>query len=270
MTKKFSLKEIQPPSEQEIIEIAKKWWETHIGINFNDWNEILLKNSFPIEKVKLPQSLLNDTIKFVDGNKKEREKITFDFLVNEYSKLINPVLEKNKWEKFFVKLISRSAKDSMYDDNNYGKPYALKTVEEMIHAFLSSIRIFEDMCLLSYLGDCDLIIRPYINFKPENEFRIFIKNKKIVGISQYYYDNCFNNVIQHSEQYEKIIRDIIVNIAIPNFNLESYVVDVVVDEDLSGAKILEANPWGLSDPCLFERYNNFDGGFKYVSKLDFD
>ena len=49
------------------------------------------------------------------------------------------------------------------------------------------------------------------------------------------------------------------NIAIPNIGCDNFIADVVVGNDARQTVILEANPFGVSDPCLFESYNNFDG-----------
>jgi hypothetical protein len=40
---------------------------------------------------------------------------------------------------------------------------------------------------------------------------------------------------------------------------DSYIADIIVGNDKRPMTILETNPFGISDPCLFEQYSNFDG-----------
>ena len=44
-------------------------------------------------------------------------------------------------------------------------------------------------------------------------------------------------------------------------DLDNFVVDVVIEDDK--ITILEMNPFGLSDPCLFYSYDKLDGSIKY-------
>jgi hypothetical protein len=173
------------------------------------------------------------------------------------SDLIRPALkEMNCENKFFLKLITRSPKDHLADDDNFGKPRALNFTNDALCAILSSMRCSEDLVLLKHLDSNSIILRPYIDFHPSLEYRVFIDGKKIAGISQYYYGVKFDNIGDH----EKDIREFVNSIVIPNVKLGSFVADVVVDN--GKAILLEMNPWGLSDPCLFGSYNNMDGSYK--------
>ena len=248
---------IKIPTEEEMIESASHWWELHKEINFNDWNDTLLKHSFPLYIIKIPKDLFSQTIELLDGHTEE----TFNKVVKEYELLLGDKVSNS----FFAKLITRSPKDFLYDENNFGKPLPLTSVYEMLHAFTSSMRTFDDMCLLRYLDVPQLVIRPYINFHPQDEYRVFINQKKIVGISQYYYSETFPLLSDPKIAIldESTIRKFVNEIVIPNFKIDNYIADIVIGTDGRETVILEANPWGISDPCLFVDYQSFDDSFRY-------
>jgi hypothetical protein len=245
------------PTEEEMKMVATKWWEHHKGVNFHDWNDTMRNNSFDYRVCKLPSELIKRTIELMDG-----KKFGFDQLIDDYDKIIQPALSEMDCQNgFFVKTISRSPKDALANKRNSNKPFPLFSTTEAINAILSSMRCFEDLCMLYYLDTAALIIRPYIRFDPEDEWRVFIENKNIVGISQYYYHAEFEKLdrkyvaINSIDKIKKLINDIV----IPNTTIDSYIADVVVGVNDDPTVVLELNPFGLSDPCLFKSYNKFDG-----------
>ncbi len=112
--------------------------------------------------------------------------------------------------------------------------------------------------MLKYTDKASLVVRPFIPFEAWQEWRVFVKDNKIVGISQYYYLSTFEKLTPiYVKQVQKSITDFIDTIVIPNMAIPNYIADVVVDG--TDVKLLETNPWGLSDPCLFGSYENFNG-----------
>lgn len=254
--KKFKIPEPILPTESEMKSIANNWWQHHVGVNFGDWNEALRKNSFEYRICSISRELIEETIAIFDNGSKG-----IDALIEKYEIIIRPVLKELKCEDFFFfKLISRSPKDSLADFNNHGKPKSLDSISGAVHAMLNSMRCFEDLVLLRYLDNSSIIIRPYIEFEPYEEWRVYIKDKKIVGVSQYYYQSEFPELTTEAVISTDIeIRKMINNIVIPNMTLSDYIADIIVGRDGRPTVVLETNPYGLSDPCLFGNYNSFDG-----------
>ncbi len=242
-----------PPTEEEMIDVATRWWKHQYGVNFLEWYPALRDVSYPIRVVKLPVSLIDKILSLADSQK------AFIEVVNECYDIINPELKKLGCEKsFFIKLITRSPKDFLLCKGSF----ELKSVRDAVEAISSSMRCFDDLCLLRYIDMGYVFIRPYINIDKSQEWRVFIEDQKIVGISQYYYDENFT-FIRHKMVYtEASIRHFVNEIVIPNMKVKSFIADVVVD-DLYRPTLLETNPFGLSDPCLFKDYESLDGSFLY-------
>ncbi len=241
------------PTKEQIMEVATDWWKIHVGINFLDWNDTLLKHSYPLKPCKIPLSLVEKTLGMADC------KGTIEELSNLYAPIILPALtELNCQESFFIKLITRSPKDFLDD-------FEIKSIPEAINAIAGSMRCFEDLSLLMQIDMAYLVVRPFISFEEWQEWRVFVKDGKIVGISQYYYMTCYYFSDEKAKEIETEIRDFMDNIVIPNMGIPTFVADIIVkgDYDDRGTILLETNPYGLSDPCIFENYDSLDGSFKY-------
>lgn len=241
------------PTDEEMERIAKKWWLYHFGVNFLDWNEALNSHTIPYRVVKIPKKLVAETFQMENN-----EKVNYEKIVREYTALLAPALVEMGCEgNFFIKTISRSPKDYLSDG---GKPIALTSVYEAIWAITSSMRCLDDGVLLYALDKFYLVVRPYVDFKERDEWRVYVEDGKIVGISQYYYTTPFGYSQEELAATEKSIRDFMRDIVLPNVSIPSYVADIVFNPK---PLLLELNPFGLSDPCLFGSYNSLDGSMKH-------
>lgn len=253
---KFSIPPPKVPTEKEMKAIAVNWWRHHEGINFADWNDTLRENTFPFKIIPLPKRLINDHIQAMDSKREKMKDV-----IKGYAKLLRqPLKELNCKHHFFIKLITRSPKDFLADEKNHGKPKPLMNVKDAVIAMSNSMRFLEDIVLLKHLPTASIVVRPYINFDPSKEWRVYIQAKQIVGISQYYYQSIFPALDDSAVGAIKDeIKELIYSIVVPNIKLDDYVVDIVIGYDvLRKTTILEINPYWMSDPCLFERYNAFD------------
>ncbi len=251
---RFKIQTPIPPTEEQMTEIATEWWKIHVGINFLDWNETLLKHTYPIKICKIPVDLIQKTLEIADG------KGSIYRLIDEYAPIIKPALiELNCEESFFIKLITRSPKDFLDD-------FELKSIPESVNAIAGSMRCFEDLCMLRYNNMGYLVVRPFIPFEEWQEWRVFIKDGKIVGITQYYYMTNYYFSNEKIKEIETEIRNFINNIVTPNMSIPTFVADIIVKGDYDDREtiLLETNPYGLSDPCMFENYASLDGSFKYT------
>lgn len=230
------------PTEEELKVSAKKWFEPLKNIGLNKWNSILIDNSFPFEIYPIKENIIDILIS--DGNANLDEAIEY----------FNSIIGKSKFESpYFIKLISRSPKDYLYDN------MALSAGKDIASALSSSMRTFEDLCRFKYLPEESfLVLRPFIKLKRKYEFRVFVYENKINGISQYYYENSFNYSKEELVKIEKDIRDFTNDILIPNCEEDTFVVDLYCDKNV---KLIEINPYYLSDPCLFYSYDNLKDEF---------
>lgn len=117
-----------------------------------------------------------------------------------------------------------------------------------------------------------LCIRDWQDFPPWSEFRMFIKNKKLVGISQYHWRRCYPEIHENIDQIVRITR----NTAIPlleSIHLDSVVADIYINCSDSNKSwtLIELNPFlEYTDACLFSWQNggDFDNTFRYKNDED--
>jgi hypothetical protein len=173
----------------------------------------------------------------------------------------------------FVRLGSRSGKDSTYAQH-YGlkvtHPYAaIKILTE------ASERVAFDLRLaLREQYNPHIFVRQWLEIPTWAEFRCFMKNRKLVGISQY---DCKNlghcpEIAANAKQIKSAIEAFF-----KEFKVVSHLDDVVFDvfiiareqaSQLSfDVKLLELNPFfEKTDACLFDWHNSsdFDGSFRFL------
>lgn len=157
----------------------------------------------------------------------------------------------------FVRLGSRSPKDS-FDGHRNG--FRIHRGNKAIQLLSDSERVYEDLCLAKqerYASS--IVIRDFVTICPWSEFRCFVRNGKLKGISQY-------NYLQH-EWFEEIdlykgsilwIVEKKIDELIP-FLPSNIIVDLYVNlrkpeenEYLWEVKLIEINPFrSWTDPCLF-------------------
>lgn len=171
----------------------------------------------------------------------------------------------------FVRLGSASPKDSMEAErhglrvSNGGQAFRMLTS--------GSARIARDLRLALR---CDykpyVFVREWLEFPPWAEFRCFMRDRQLVGISEYRVHSTPVSVElgSHAAPVERCIRDFFDSFAAA-CHLDCVVFDVVL-QPLAGsvgnwrATLLELNPWSPhSDGCLFSwaNGNDFDDSFRF-------
>ena len=246
---------IKPPREltkEEQYRISENWFKPLEGVCFQDWNDTLRKASYPINFHRLPKEKIRPMIDLMYDSKGDIETIM---------ELVSPHFDIPNYDNgFFIKLISRSPKD-------WSDKLQFFNLKDAMQAVLNSMRCFDDLVMLSRL-DCDnFITRPFIDIEKWREFRVLVFDGKIQGISQYFYDETFSIISQHAVIIEQSIRRFIDEIVTPNMKVKSFCADIVWPSSAFSSSeniiLLETNPYGLSDPCIFKSYENLDGTFKY-------
>lgn len=179
---------------------------------------------------------------------------------------------------FVVRLGSRSPKDSW----EWARSPKVATAEGALGMLTScSERISDDL----HLAICNqyepwIWCRAWIEIPKWAEFRCFMQNRRLVGISLYNYrDRGMPELSEHASSIEWAIRDCF----FPQFASACHLDDVVFDvfvmikqrvtptgmtERAVEVKLIEINPFTpMTDPCWFDwnREGDFDGGFRVTS-----
>ncbi len=153
---------------------------------------------------------------------------------------------------FFFKLDSRSPKDTEIPK------WTKENVHDLPMAFFSSMRMVDDLCDHRFHRDAFVLcFRQWVELRDEQ--RAFVKDGLIQGISRYdytqespieYTPDHIAHIQAEAESYLDDIR--------PYMEIADFVFDFGYQPD--GKTILiELNPYGLSDPCFFRKYENISG-----------
>lgn len=175
---------------------------------------------------------------------------------DELIKFFDNVLETYKInladDDYFVKISSISGKDVFttdifYDNideywsilNELNTQLIMKTTIDLCNYLLNSERIANNIDSDEYI-----VFRKWIDYKVENEFRCFIKNKSLVAISQYEYGNDLPEYMKLPDMITIVIGNFICKIhnIIP-FN--DIVIDVAICMKTLNVYFIEFNEFGI-------------------------
>jgi len=175
-------------------------------------------------------------------------------------------------EGAFVRLGSRSPKDSY--QFLYRGGFVNKAELALQLLTTQSERIAYDLyfALRNHYAP-SIYLREWQNIPRWAEFRCFMKNRQLVGISQY---DCINlghspEIEQHHMKIKQAICDFFKNIKTQCL-IDDVVFDVFVETEQDhlkapvSVKLLELNPWfHKTDACLFDwnKPDDFDASFRY-------
>ncbi len=167
----------------------------------------------------------------------------------------------------FVRLGSRSPKDSYV---GFKKKFKVTSGKEAIEILTDcSERIYDDLQMaLAHNYEPHIWVREWINIPEWAEFRCFVKQRKLIGISQYCYFDFYPEIKNKKEEIKWAIKTFFNLFFVQACHLDDVVFDVFVkkisikdksiEDELANTniwevKLIEINPFCvLTDPCLFE------------------
>jgi hypothetical protein len=172
----------------------------------------------------------------------------------------------------FIRLGSRSPKDS-WDLHRTGGKITTGDLDPLRYLLDCSERIMEDLLLAIHEEyPPHIFVRQWIDIPRWSEFRCFMENRKLVGISQYNYldGEAFQEIINNAGCIQWAIKQFF-----PSFRDASHLDNVIFDvfvrcRKVSAntsqweVKLLEINPFfNMTDPCLFSWNKPRNGDFVY-------
>lgn len=175
----------------------------------------------------------------------------------------------------FIRLGSRSPKDS-FEGLRRGS-FKINTGDDPLEILLdASERVCADLLLAVKQGySPHIFVRQWMEIPRWAEFRCFMRDRKLVGISQYHYlqGEALPEIVADASTIEWVIRDQF----FPSFREASHLDSVVFDVFLKRwtardnsrvweVKLLEINPFfEFTDPCLFDwrEGGQFNGSIRF-------
>lgn len=224
------------------------------------WNHSVATTLSALTDAEVDALIANNIMQLEDGNMPTTEQVValrgleakIDALIHQFPK------------GAFVRLGSRSPKDD-YDASKQG--YRYESGAQAIRALCGSERIHDDLWLAKTNDYTPyLAVREWIKIAPWQEFRGFIRGRKLVGLSQYNYlhGDVFPEIVENAGRIEWAIQkkmDLVAGF-LPT---DDVVVDFIYkmrqygNEIVNEVIVLEINPFSpYTDPCLFNwHHDNF-------------
>ncbi|XP_046639568.1 cell division cycle protein 123 homolog [Daphnia pulicaria] len=162
--------------------------------------------------------------------------------------------------KAFIKLNWSSPKDAAWIALNNSLQchmsadvhLLLKSSDFILHDLTEPFKECEDQNVNQTPVKYNLVLRKWVEINPVNEFRCFVQNKNLIGISQRD-DTQFSPFIE--KEKEDIVRDIVSFFKEqirPKFHLDNYVMDVFRQRK-DKIVLIDFNPYGvITDSLLFD------------------
>lgn len=96
-----------------------------------------------------------------------------------------------------------------------------------------------------------LVLRKSFNLNPSLEFRCFIRNRRLIAISQREM-NYFDFLSELAPKFKRLIEDFVDKKLVPGFPDENFVADVYIPPPHERVWLIDINPWAeRTDPLLF-------------------
>jgi D123 len=112
-----------------------------------------------------------------------------------------------------------------------------------------------------------LHLRPWVKIHDWAEFRMFIKDGRVIGASQYMHRDTYPAISQNEPGILAALQAF-ASVLLADLHVDSVVADVFVEPQGKGfrATLIELNPFmPATDPCLFTwaKGGDFDGSFRF-------
>ena len=133
-------------------------------------------------------------------------------------------------------------------------------------------RVARSLMAHAIFGDpAYLHLRGWQDIPAWSEFRCFIREGRVIGVSQYRWAETFPEIARLETAIRATLRGFF-RTALDELHLRTVVLDLWLEEDPDAphglaAHLIELNPFdGRTDPCLYSwnRGGDFDGGFRYT------
>jgi hypothetical protein len=268
-------------------------------VDIESWYDSIKEFTYPTAFVPLSVNAANTIVSEyhklkADSSHDWRQNSTLCQLESE----ITQAMEENQFSEVFAKLSSRSPKDSRLCQKK-AKQLALQrllelkqhqelstndlavaimstgievlkmnSAYEVLSTFLTSDRVCEDDLPLALQfpdrWNQHIILRKWVHVPIQFEVRGFVMNKTLTGLTQYFNNAYFPDVLANKEKILRLVLKLFDDIKDRlQIDPPEYVLDIAVLIEEDKALVIELNPFGRPNgmgtgTCLFDRTNLAD------------
>jgi hypothetical protein len=230
----LSMIKFRMPSEEELEASCTERYAAVCEFMIDYWPEEIRALSFPTKMIKVDAAKIRQ---LYDHDWEES--------ANELATMLDAEMG---WENFFVRLNSRSPKDATDLPITCSGKQAISWIK-------ASTRCLDDITEAYYAKKPVYIcLREATYLHKDFEYRCFAKDGKVLAVSRYFYQD---------EPEAKPEKGLVMKAAESFYekHLAKQYPDVVFDLYAPGTAqeiLIEINPYGLSNPCLFESYEEIE------------
>lgn len=243
-----SLPPLKIPTDEEMYQSCKPKYDLVAPFMIDHWPQSVKDVSFPTKLIE------------VDGH---AMYMLFDYQHKDWNsnatKIADRLDDAMDWRDHFIRLNSRSPKDISDNLITCAGRQAVSWISQ-------SERCLDDVTVAFYSKNPIYIaLREPQRLHKDGEFRCFAKEGRVIAVSRYFYQDPVvmkpepGFVIQKAEDfYQK--------------HLKEFYPDVVFDLYLmaNDAVLIEINPYGLSNPCVFGSYDEVEKGGERLEPISLE
>lgn len=100
----------------------------------------------------------------------------------------------------------------------------------------------------------ELVLRQWFDINPALEFRVFVRDSKVFGISQRDL-NFYDYLKPLKGTCARLINDFINNTVVPNFPHDKFVADIYIPRPFKKCWLIDINPWARTTDALLFSWN---------------
>ena len=243
------------PTDEEMHEIMLPRWNDQAMATIDSWPEEAAALSVQTPLIPID----HDDINVIYEPRDPR----WEDVMNKYAAAIDAI---TGWEPHFIRLSTRSPKDSAPD----ALPITMAGKQAM-DWISHSERCMDDMAMAKWAKKPIYIaVRAAYSAPKGGEFRCFAKDGELIAMSRYIQDDVVADygdfdLLGHArdfyethlaKHYDTIVFDLQFGASVQNADGRF--------EECEGPLLVELNPYGLSHPCLFEGYDEIEneGGLR--------
>nr|CAH8846607.1 unnamed protein product [Trichobilharzia regenti] len=127
------------------------------------------------------------------------------------------------------------------------------------YALCADTTVEETCCL--FTSKPILVLRKWYDFRPEGEFRCFVKSKVLIAICQRKCDAYFKSIEEHQEEIKKDLIEFFNRKIKNHFKLDNYTVDLYREQsknDQVHIEIIDFNVFGPPTDALLFQWSEFE------------
>lgn len=228
-----------------------------LACSMEQWPQPLHDVSFKVEQIELSELQANVLLAHTTPVQRERTPPAEDFISEELRDTVEIAVGD------FGQVLPRLGLLSFKRPFEPAKP--VSSFETFLDCVLSPNARVHSILRSALRNDfaCIMYLREWHDIPSYAEFRVFVRDRKIIGISQYNCTDKYPEIASQAEHLSGRIADFVTSIA-GSLPVDDAIVDVAVEPNM---RLIDINPFlRNTDPCLFSWSNggDFDHTFRFV------